>query len=161
MKRLLNFTIISVKLSAILALSAIFVYWSVLAIEKYSSKPVSTSVSFRFGDDNHGNIRFPVVTFCHPFWTTLGKSFAGISVQRQCAKLANLRWPEVLFYFHDCLKNDSTNSITMQELVDEITFSPEIMDFIEIHHNGVPALVSMLQSLTISRSSFLLKLAGE
>ena len=42
-------------LSAIVFLS-IFGYWSFLAVEKYLSKPISTSVSYTFGDDGIGHI---------------------------------------------------------------------------------------------------------
>ena len=34
------------------------------AVQKYFSKPVSTTIAYRFGDDGNGNIRFPAVTIC-------------------------------------------------------------------------------------------------
>ena len=44
------------KIAAIIVLLAIFGFWSLKAIQKYFSKPISSSVSYTFGDDGRGNI---------------------------------------------------------------------------------------------------------
>ena len=43
---------------------AIFCYWTVTAFQKYCNEPISTNFEYRFGDDDKGNITFPVITFC-------------------------------------------------------------------------------------------------
>ena len=52
------------KIAAIIVLLAIFGYWSLKAIQKYFSGPISSSVSYTFGDDGQGNIgkHFKVIT---------------------------------------------------------------------------------------------------
>ena len=44
------------KFVSILSFLAIFGFWSFKALSKYISKPVSSSVTYTFGDDGHGNI---------------------------------------------------------------------------------------------------------
>ncbi len=58
-------TISIIRIGSVAVLAYTFAFWSWVAIKKYRSKPVSTAVSFRYGDDFQGNIEFPVVSFCH------------------------------------------------------------------------------------------------
>jgi len=44
------------KIAAIIVLLAIFGYWSLKAIQKYFSGPISSSVSYTLGDDGQGYI---------------------------------------------------------------------------------------------------------
>ena len=44
------------KIAAVIVLLAIFSFWSLKAIQKYFSRPISSSVSYTFGDDGRGNI---------------------------------------------------------------------------------------------------------
>ena len=49
---------------SLLSFTSIFIYWSITAIIKYKSGEKVSSVSYRFGDDGHGNINFPAITIC-------------------------------------------------------------------------------------------------
>ena len=46
------------------ALLCLFMYWGYVAICKYIEQPISTQISYRFGDEDDGLIEFPAVTFC-------------------------------------------------------------------------------------------------
>ena len=52
------------KLLSTLGFCAVFMYWSFNAISKYIDGPISSTVSYRFGDDGYGNIDFPAITIC-------------------------------------------------------------------------------------------------
>ena len=41
---------------SVIVFLTIFGYWSFLAVEKYLAKPISSSVSYTFGDDGMGHI---------------------------------------------------------------------------------------------------------
>ena len=56
--------ILVLKSFSTLGFCAIFMYWSTTAILKYLGKPISSTVSYKFGDDGHGNIDFPTITIC-------------------------------------------------------------------------------------------------
>ena len=45
-----------VRQLSILGFLSIFGYWSLLAIEKFLAKPISSTVSYTFGDDGLGHI---------------------------------------------------------------------------------------------------------
>ena len=46
------------------ALLCLFLYWSYYAIDKFLDEPISTQISYRFGDDDKGLIEFPAVSIC-------------------------------------------------------------------------------------------------
>ena len=52
------------KVLSLLSFTSIFIYWSIAAIIKYKSGKTVSSVAYRFGDDGHGNIKFPAITIC-------------------------------------------------------------------------------------------------
>ena len=52
------------KLLCMLSFCAVFMYWSINAISKYINGPISSTVSYKFGDDGHGNIDFPAISIC-------------------------------------------------------------------------------------------------
>ena len=52
------------RLFGTLAFCTVFMYWSTNAISKYIDRPISSTVSYQFGDDEHGNIDFPAITIC-------------------------------------------------------------------------------------------------
>ena len=55
-----NFIII-LRLLGTFGFCAVFMYWSINAISKYIDGPISSTVSYQFGDDGHGNIDFPAI----------------------------------------------------------------------------------------------------
>lgn len=56
--------IISLKILSLLVFTSIFLYWSINAIIKFNSSPTTSTVSYKFGDDGHGNFDFPAITIC-------------------------------------------------------------------------------------------------
>ena len=66
------------KFISILAFILIFLYWSIIAIIHYNSGPISSSVSYRFGDDGHGNYEFPAITICLDSFKWIGMSPNGM-----------------------------------------------------------------------------------
>ena len=52
------------KVLTLLSFTSIFIIWSIAAIIKYKSGKTVSSVAYRFGDDGHGNIKFPAITIC-------------------------------------------------------------------------------------------------
>ena len=99
-----------------IALWSVFLFWGLEAIEKFMSRPTSSSVAFTNGDDDDGNFAMPAVTIClneHRDWMKF--------ITRQVDKCVDLSSTgggafsqSSLFYKHliDCLvsKTHSTTS---------------------------------------------------
>ena len=62
------------KWSGGMSLIVIFLYWSIEAIFKFSSMPITSTVSYRFGDDGNGKIEFPTISICLASFELIGKS---------------------------------------------------------------------------------------
>ena len=62
--KVLDNFIMAFKILSLMTLTSIFLYWSATAILKFKSSPTSSTVSYRFGDDGHGNIDFPAISVC-------------------------------------------------------------------------------------------------
>ena len=60
LKTLLKFT----RVIGTIVCFATFFIWSKLALEKLIAEPISSSISFKDGDDGRGLIKYPIVTFC-------------------------------------------------------------------------------------------------
>ena len=43
---------------------SVFFFWAFQALEKFISRPVSTSISVLNGDDGMGNLVYPAITIC-------------------------------------------------------------------------------------------------
>ena len=54
-----------------LSLWCVFIFWGFEAIEKFVSRPTSSSVAFTYGDDNRGRFRMPTITICLKKYETL------------------------------------------------------------------------------------------
>ena len=52
------------KVLSMLTFTTICLYWSITAIIKFRSKPTTSNVLYKFGDDGQGNFDFPAVTIC-------------------------------------------------------------------------------------------------
>ena len=52
------------RLLGTLGFCSVFMYWSFTAISKYTEGPISSTVSYQYGDDRHGYIDFPAITIC-------------------------------------------------------------------------------------------------
>ena len=70
--------LLGLKFLSILAFIIIFLYWSMTAIIHFESGPISSSVSYRFGDDGHGNYEFPAITICLDSFKRIGMSPNGM-----------------------------------------------------------------------------------
>ena len=83
---------------------AVFMYWSINAISKYIDGPISSTVSYRFGDDGYGNIDFPAITICLDSfqWVVFSK------ILNNCSTNSILKFSEALKY----CTNDNTQSQT-------------------------------------------------
>ena len=96
----------SIKAVSVLALTTIFMYWSISAIKKYISVPISSTVTYKFGDDGYGNINFPVITICLDSFKRIALS----GMSNNCS----MGWRRI-DNFHDALRfctYDSTQSRT-------------------------------------------------
>ena len=51
----------ALKYSSVIGFLTIFGYWSFKAVEKYLAKPISSSVSYTFGDDGTGHIGYYLI----------------------------------------------------------------------------------------------------
>ena len=61
----MNWDLISAfKLISLLGCIIVFLYWSITATTKYISGPITSTVTYKFGDDGQGNIKFPAITIC-------------------------------------------------------------------------------------------------
>ena len=65
-----------IKSTGLVAFATIFIYWSIAAILKFASVPITSTVSYRFGDDGNGNIQFPTISIClDSFEQMIGKEW--------------------------------------------------------------------------------------
>ena len=55
--------IVRVKFIVILLLVSLLIWWVSKAVLRYWSQPLSTEISYSFGDNKNG-IQFPLITFC-------------------------------------------------------------------------------------------------
>ena len=51
------------RILIILSLLSIFIWWGEKSVRKYSSQPLSTDISFSYGDQ-HNPIQFPLIALC-------------------------------------------------------------------------------------------------
>ena len=70
--------IIGFKFLSVLAFVIIFLHWSITSILFFESGPISSSVTYRFGDDGHGNYEFPAITICLDSFKWIGMSPNGM-----------------------------------------------------------------------------------
>ena len=70
--------ILAFKIFSLLTLTTIFLYWSATAIVKFKSWPTSSKVSYRYGDDGHGNIDFPAISICMDSFYRIASSSKGM-----------------------------------------------------------------------------------
>ena len=75
------------QLISLLGLVTVSSYWAEAAICKYLSKPVSSTVSVKYGDDGKGNIRFPTITICLDSFRRITQSKNGMY-----SKCSNEAW---------------------------------------------------------------------
>ena len=103
--------ILGLKFLCILAFIIIFLYWSITAVILFKSGPISSSVSYRFGDDGHGNYEFPAITICLDSFKWIGMSPNGM--MNKCLYYNDRLLSDDYFLYHlmHCTydKNQSSN----------------------------------------------------
>ena len=73
------------------SLLILFLYWSHKAIRKYMDEPISTQISYRFGDEDDGLIEFPAVSICPLRHKSLAEKF-------NCSMINEDDFSELWFY---------------------------------------------------------------
>ena len=48
----------------VVSLFTLFIWWGTKSFLKYWSQPLTTDISYKFGDGIRNGIQFPVITFC-------------------------------------------------------------------------------------------------
>ena len=92
---------IRIKYIIIICLFLIFSYWGIKAFERYWSQPLTTDISYKFGDGNGNGIQFPIVTFCQ----------LKFEVTNPLLKACNNGSWEFFPSFVNCLKTDENFDI--------------------------------------------------
>jgi sulfur carrier protein ThiS len=102
----------------VVTLAVIFFYLAAKSIEKYWSYPVSSKITYKYGEDGQGNGHFPAISFCKPPYDSNKLKWKN---QRDCGK------QQTNLYFIDFMENCLTldENVTVEELLSEITYQPE------------------------------------
>ena len=90
------FNFMKIRYFIVVALLLVFTWWGTKAFLRYWSQPLTTDISYSFGDNENG-IQFPQVTFC-PY-----KFFRENSFLKQCYSESSWTFIDT---FHGCLKKD-------------------------------------------------------
>ena len=95
------------KSLSVVGLYTVFMYWSINAISKYIDRPISSKVTYMYGDDGQGNIDFPAITIC------LDK-FDWVALSNRMNKNCSAGWKDLESFsgaLSSCTaKNTATNS---------------------------------------------------
>ena len=62
-----------VKILVRLPLLLVFIFWGSKAVIRYFDQPLSTDITYNFGDNREGGIQFPLISFCQPDFATQNK----------------------------------------------------------------------------------------
>ena len=87
-----------IKFLSVFAFITIFLCWSIIALIEYNSGPISSSVSYRFGDDGHGNYEFPAITICLNSFKWIGMSPNGM--MNNCLSTKDEHFEDGTFLYH-------------------------------------------------------------
>ena len=120
-RKIFDHLIQCLKLCGKLAFGTIFMYWSIAAISKYISGPITSTVSYKFGDDGYGNISFPTVTICLDFWWVL---LSPNGMFNNCSYLTKGGFHEALEFCTD----DGTESTTTANYDCLTCFGGQLLD---------------------------------
>ena len=102
-----------VKYVVILCLILLFLWWGSNAVLRYWSQPLSTDISYRFGETKQG-VQFPLITLCSR------KFFDDDSIVKEC----NDGYWSFISTFVSCMKRNKTSHMQ--------NFHPEISNIVEI-----------------------------
>ena len=62
--------IVKIRFVIVLVCISLFSWWAIKAVIKYWSQPLTTEISFTFGD-NENRIQFPLITLCQADFVSL------------------------------------------------------------------------------------------
>ena len=130
--RVFDISIIIFKFLSLFAFTSIFLFWSITAIIKYKSGKAASSVSFRYGDDGHGNIYFPAITICLDSFKWISISPNGM--KKNCPKTMKTFGNALAHCTGTDLDPEIASNWSKDEKekkLKEITLFTEIDDFIE------------------------------
>ncbi len=100
-------------------LLTIFIYWSYSALTKYFDEPVATQIEFKFGDDDKGNISFPVLTFCKLDLDYIDEALG-------CGENSFLLFEK----FNECM--NSTPDLTIETFLEKIKYDYKDLIFAQL-----------------------------
>jgi hypothetical protein len=85
------------------------------------SNPISSSVSYRNGDDNFGHVAFPIISFCFDDiqWVTATDNFK----KRCMIKDSDQGYRDWTFVLRNCIRDQSTTTIAPTTLAEATTTS--------------------------------------
>jgi hypothetical protein len=97
-------------IATVIPLTITFIFWSHRAIVKYSNHPVSSSIQFRYGDDNEGHLRFPAISVCPLMFNELLQTSHNVTCGHEEMLLID--------YVVTCINDDL--SITLEEMLEPL-----------------------------------------
>lgn len=111
------------RLLGTVALALTFTFWGHQAIVKFISKPISTKVYFRNGDDGLGNIQFPAVSVCLSDYAHFQRRFQAELLDHRChaglAGINSFRTVTALCYGKDVMTSTTTEGEGFGDLFGE------------------------------------------
>lgn len=127
------------RLLGTVALALTFTFWGHQAIVKFISKPISTKVYFRNGDDGFGNIQFPALTICLSDYRYFQRRFQQELLDEKCYSGFNpVQFRQVTLLCYGKHQDSTTSSTTEGEgfgdlFGDPIPETPTVL-FDDINH---------------------------
>ena len=112
---------LKIRYGVVVVLLVFFTWWSTKSIQRYYSQPLTTDISYTFGDGIENGIQFPIITFCN---------YEDSSKNPFLKECNNGSW-NVFDSFVNCLKNDKNFNIDFvmhslqlerKMIIDEIHF---------------------------------------
>ena len=97
----------------------LFLVWLANAVENYVSKPTTTKVTLKYGDDNKKNATFPSLTFCK-LPMRVGPESKLWKGTIPCVNNSVLSNPYFLSYLEVCLESGINE--TVSELIKKVTY---------------------------------------
>ena len=104
------------KFFSIFAFILIFLYWSITAVIRFESGLISSSVSYTYGDDGHGNYEFPAITICLDSFKWIGMSPNGMKNNCLIFENANSIEDYLIYHLMYCTYDKSLSTIIEGEL---------------------------------------------
>ena len=114
------------KYAIVFCLILLFLWWGRNAVLRYWSQPLSTDISYKYGETQMG-VQFPQVTLCQP-------SFYEDQIFMDCH---NGSW-NLLHTFASCMKTNKINPMQNfhSEIGNIVCRNDSILDWLRVCHSG-------------------------